>query len=98
MTDVTKSKSIESKLVYLAYHDPLTGPFRRHRLPGWSRGCDLSDRPGNGRAVLGEGSHRDNHRKKLDPDDYYARNWSVWFGLVILARSVRTDLFRRGAC
>jgi Undecaprenyl-phosphate galactose phosphotransferase WbaP len=35
--------------------------------------------------------------KRVELDDYYVRNWSLWFDFYILGRTVKTVLFREGA-
>ncbi len=37
------------------------------------------------------------YEERVSLDAYYVRNWSVWLDLVILARTVSSVLFRRGA-
>lgn len=35
--------------------------------------------------------------RRVELDDYYVRNWSLWFDFYILGRTVKTVLFREGA-
>ncbi len=37
------------------------------------------------------------YERRVELDDYYVRNWSVWFDLYILFRTVKTVLMREGA-
>lgn len=37
------------------------------------------------------------YNKRVELDEYYVRNWSPWFDMYILIRTVRTVLFREGA-
>ena len=37
------------------------------------------------------------YEKRVELDDYYVRNWSLWFDFYILGRTVKTVLFREGA-
>ena len=37
------------------------------------------------------------YERRVELDDYYVRNWSVWFDLYILFRTVKTVLLREGA-
>lgn len=37
------------------------------------------------------------YERRVELDDYYVRNWSVWFDLYILARTVKTVILREGA-
>ena len=35
--------------------------------------------------------------KRLDLDEYYVRNWSFWFDIFILLKTIKVALFRKGA-
>ena len=35
--------------------------------------------------------------KRVELDDYYVRNWSIWFDMYILGRTIKTVLLREGA-
>jgi Undecaprenyl-phosphate galactose phosphotransferase WbaP len=37
------------------------------------------------------------YTRRVELDDFYVRNWSLWFDLYILYRTVKTVLFREGA-
>jgi len=37
------------------------------------------------------------YEKRVELDEFYVRNWSVWFDLYILCRTVKTVLLREGA-
>ena len=37
------------------------------------------------------------YKERVAMDAYYVRNWSVWLDIIILARTIKTVLFRRGA-
>lgn len=37
------------------------------------------------------------YEKRVELDDFYVRNWSIWFDLYILFRTVKTVLLREGA-
>ena len=35
--------------------------------------------------------------RRVELDEFYVRNWSAWFDLYILGRTIKTVLFREGA-
>ncbi|MEM9943160.1 MAG: undecaprenyl-phosphate galactose phosphotransferase WbaP [Planctomycetota bacterium] len=37
------------------------------------------------------------YERRVELDDFYVRNWSIWFDIYILIRTVKTVLFREGA-
>lgn len=37
------------------------------------------------------------YNKRVELDDYYVRNWSLWFDLYILGRTIKTVFLREGA-
>ena len=43
------------------------------------------------------GRNLTSYDKRVELDDYYVRNWSLWFDFYILCRTVKTVLFREGA-
>ena len=43
------------------------------------------------------GRNLTSYDRRVELDDYYVRNWSVWFDLYILGRTIKTVLFREGA-
>ena len=43
------------------------------------------------------GRNETTYAERVELDSYYARNWSVWLDLYILAMTVRVVLFRQGA-
>lgn len=43
------------------------------------------------------GRNLTSYDKRVELDDYYVRNWSLWFDFYILGRTVKTVLFREGA-
>jgi Undecaprenyl-phosphate galactose phosphotransferase WbaP len=43
------------------------------------------------------GRNLTSYEKRVELDDYYVRNWSLWFDLYILGRTIKTVLFREGA-
>jgi lipopolysaccharide/colanic/teichoic acid biosynthesis glycosyltransferase len=43
------------------------------------------------------GRNDTSHKERVEMVAYYVRNWSIWLDLVILARTVRSIVLRRGA-
>ncbi len=43
------------------------------------------------------GRNLTSYEKRVGLDDYYVRNWSIWFDMYILARTVKTVFMREGA-
>ena len=43
------------------------------------------------------GRNLTSYERRVELDDYYVRNWSVWFDLYILFRTIKTVLLREGA-
>lgn len=43
------------------------------------------------------GRNLTSYERRVELDDYYVRNWSLWFDFYILGRTVKTVLFREGA-
>ncbi len=43
------------------------------------------------------GRNLTSYERRVELDDYYVRNWSVWFDLYILFRTVKTVMMREGA-
>ena len=43
------------------------------------------------------GRNLTSYDKRVELDDYYVRNWSLWFDFYILGRTVKTVLLREGA-
>ena len=43
------------------------------------------------------GRHLTTYERRVELDNYYVQNWSPWFDLYILIRTVRTVLFREGS-
>lgn len=54
-------------------------------------------RPGISGLWQVSGRNDTSYATRIGMDSYYVRNWSVWLDLVILARTVRSVLFSRGA-
>lgn len=80
----------------------LTGPrpIVDAEIPKYKKDYALFKRIKPGMSGLWQVSGRSNmdYEERVELDVYYVRNWSVWLDIIILARTIKTVLFGRGAC
>jgi lipopolysaccharide/colanic/teichoic acid biosynthesis glycosyltransferase len=68
-------------------------------MPNYGKTYELYKRVPPGITGFWQASGRSDigYEERLTMNAYYVRNWSVWLDLVILARTVKTVVLRRGA-
>jgi Undecaprenyl-phosphate galactose phosphotransferase WbaP len=75
-------------------------PIVRKEIPKYAGAIDLYLRVRPGITGLWQVSGRSNtsYAERVQLDEYYVRNWSVWLDLFVLGKTVRTVLQADGAC
>jgi len=75
-------------------------PIVRAEIPRYGPKFALYRRVRPGLSGLWQVSGRNNtsYEERVRLDEFYVRNWSIWLDLWIAARTVKTVLFREGAC
>jgi len=74
-------------------------PIVEKEIPKYGDGIDLYFKVQPGITGLWQVSGRNNtsYEARVDFDEYYVRNWSVWLDLYILGRTIKTVLRAEGA-